>query len=134
MSPDETKKYIYGSEIQSTFNIGSPVKWVGPGRGGPETVHVYGKVLEFEPSKAFSHTSRVGETYGTEHAKFESRVTYRLEPIGECTKLTLVRNQWPDGDLSYENTAANGWWTLLSSLKTFIETGKPLELTSVTHE
>ena len=127
VSPEETKKIYYGSEIQSTFEVGSPLKYVGAGKDGKDTVHIHGKVLGFQPNKAFRHTYIVGESYIAGHSKFEPRISYELEPFGECTKLTVTHDQWTEGDPSYEATA-EGWWKLLCVLKTLIETGKPLDL------
>ena len=94
VSPEASKKIAFGSELQSTFEVGSRLRWVGPGRDGEQTVHIYGDVLSFEPNRRFSYTCRVGEAYGAEHKDFESRVTYTLESAGPCTKLSLVHDQW----------------------------------------
>ena len=127
-SPIETPKVYDDSVLQSTFEIGSPLKYCGPGIAGDQTVHIYGTVLQFEPNRRFSHTCKVGEAYGSEHAKYESRVTYELEPIGACTKLMVTHDHWSKGDPSYENTQKGGWSRLLSGLKTWVETGKTLDL------
>lgn len=129
ISPTGTKQVYYGSELRSTFEIGSPMEYVGPGVAGDETQHVSGTILEFEPNRVFSHTYKAGTAYGAEHANFESRLTYRLEPVGACTKLTLIHDRWAEGDPAYENTA-KGLWVLLSTIKTLVETGKTLNLSS----
>lgn len=125
--PTKTRKIYYGCVIQSTFEVGSPLKYVGLDENEEEVVHIHGKVLEFKPNKIFSHSYIVGDAYIAGHEKFESRVTYELEPFGACTKLTVTHDQWIEGDPTYENTA-KGYWILLCALKTFIETGNTLEL------
>lgn len=53
-----------------------------------------------------------------------SRVSFTIEPPFDVVKLTLVHDELPD-----EETAAGfreGWSPILSSLKTYLETGKPL--------
>jgi len=127
VSPTETKKIYYGSEIQSNFEVGSPLKYVEPGKDGQETIYIHEKVLEFQPNKTFMHTYIIGDSYAVRHSKFKSRISYELEPFGVCTKLTVTHDQWTKGDPSYENTA-KGWRKLLCVLKTLIETGKPLDL------
>jgi hypothetical protein len=128
VSPIETKKIYYGNEIQSTFKIGSPLRYVKLDKGGAEIDYIHGKILEFQPYKIFSHSLKVGETYGgANHVKFESRVTYALEPIGSCTKLTLTHDQWTEGDLIHASSASS-WWVILSAIKTLVETGKTLNL------
>jgi hypothetical protein len=127
ISPFETKKIFFGAEVQSSFQIGSPIKYVGPGNAGNETVHIYGKVLEFESNKKFTHTYIVGDTYSIGHQKFESSVSFELESLGTCTKLTLIHDHWTKDDPTYENTS-KGWWIILCNLKTLLETGGPLAI------
>lgn len=126
-SPEEVKNIFYGSVLQSTFEIGSPLAYVSLGKAGDEIVHIYGTLLEFEVNKVFSYSCHMGEAYFPDHAKYESRVTYQLEATGKCTKLTVIQDQWANDDPTYENNA-KGWWVLLSFLKTWIETGKPLDM------
>jgi uncharacterized protein YndB with AHSA1/START domain len=125
VSSEGTKAVYAGCVIESTFEAGSPIQYIGPGADGDRTVHVYGSILAYEPRKKLSFTHYVGDSYYAGQEKYESRITYTLEPIDSCTKLTLTHDQWKEGDPSYKNSAA-AWWMLLSSTKTFVETGKPL--------
>lgn len=127
VSPEATKQIYWGSIIESTFEAGSPMKYVGPGNDGDETVHVYGEVLKFEPNKVFSYTEHPGPSYYPNHAELETRVTFTLEPVGNCTKLTLVNDRWTEDHPSHDN-ANQGWWMILSNTKTWVETGKALDL------
>lgn len=128
VSPEATKKIYFGSEIRSTFENGSTIEYVGNGEGGREIIHIYGKVLEFRPYKIFSHTCNVGKTYTRGNPGFaESRVSYVIEPVDDCTKLTVIHDQWTAEDPSYDNTGKN-WWKVLSVTKTLVETGQPLGL------
>jgi uncharacterized protein YndB with AHSA1/START domain len=111
--------------MDSTFEIGAPYAYIGPGSDGDETVHVYGKVLAIEPNRLMSYTEHPGPSYRENHAELETRVTLTLETVGECSKLTLVNDQWPDNHPSYENTIES-WPMILSNIKTYVETGKTL--------
>lgn len=125
ISPEGTRAVLHGSVLKSTFEIGAHYEYVGPGKDGPETVHVYGEVLAFEPHRVMSYTEHPGPTYRDNHAELRTRITLTFEPVGDCTKLTLVNDQWPEGHPSYESTQAS-WPMVLSNFKTFIETGKSL--------
>ncbi|MFC4779219.1 SRPBCC domain-containing protein [Paenibacillus sp. GCM10023252] len=125
--PDGVRKTTFGCEIRSTFEIGSSIEYVGPGQDGAETVHIYGEVQAFEPEVRFSYTEHPGPSYRDNHAELQTRVTIRLEPVGACTKLTLIQDQWEDHNPSYAN-AGEGWSVILSSVKTLAETGKTLDL------
>lgn len=127
ISPEGTKAAFFGSVIDSTFEVGAPYAYIGPGDAGEETVHVYGKVLAFEPYRLMSLTEHPGPTYRENHAELETRVTYRLEAVGNCTKLTLIHDRWPEHHPSHESTKET-WPVILSGLKTYVETGRRLDL------
>lgn len=127
VSPEVTKKIYLGSIIESTFQVGDSIKYVGPGLDGDQTVHIYGNVLAFETNQTLSYTQRVGDAYNGNDHSYESRITFHLEAVGSCTKLTLVHDQWSEGDPSYDNSRIS-WWVILSNTKTLIETGKTLEM------
>ncbi len=67
-----------------------------------------------------------GPSYNPNHAELGSRVTFALEQAGACAKLTLVNDQWTANHPSREN-AKSHWWIILSSIKTYAETGKTLD-------
>ena len=126
VTPEGTRKILFGSVLQSTFEIGSDYAYVGPDNDGEETVHVYGKILAYEPEKLISCTEHAGPSYNPNHADFESRMTLSLETVGSCTKLTLVNDNWTPNHPSFETTKAS-WWMILSNIKTLAETGKTLD-------
>jgi hypothetical protein len=55
-----------------------------------------------------------------------SRVTFTLEPFKGQTKLTMVHDEFDEGSLILPMISA-GWPAVLSSLKSYLETGKGLE-------
>lgn len=125
LTPEQTRKIYFGSVIESTFEVGSPIQYVGPGINGERTNQLYGEIVEYKPNEVFSHTAKIDTIFGAEHEGFSSRISYMLEPIGNCTKLVVIHDKWIKGDPSYDNTAKN-WWMLLSSIKSLVETGQPL--------
>lgn len=126
ISPEGTKKIYYGSVIKSTFQVGDLLEYIGPGVDGDETVHVYGNVLEYEPNQVLRFTHYPGKSYLQENQALESRISYLLEPVGTCTKLTLIHDQWKEGDSSFDNSDI-AWWMILSNTKTLVETGSTLD-------
>jgi uncharacterized protein YndB with AHSA1/START domain len=58
-----------------------------------------------------------------------SRVTYTIEPAGpENVKLTVVHEEFEPGS-EVDDGLRQGWPAILSSLKSFLETGKALDVT-----
>lgn len=126
VSPEGTRQTFFGCVIDSTFEVGTPYAYVGPGADGDETVHIYGTVLAYEPNKKISFLEHPGPAYRENHAELESRITLELEKIGETTKFTLINDQFTENHPSLE-TVDSQWWMILSNLKTYIETGKGLD-------
>ncbi|MDB5085201.1 MAG: polyketide cyclase [Bacilli bacterium] len=126
VSPEGTRKTFFGSVIRSTFQVGDSLEYIGPGNDGENTLHVYGKILAYQPHQVFSYTEHPGPSYNPNHAELESRVTFTLETVGKCTKLTLVNDQWTANHPSFSN-AQGHWWMILSNIKTVAETGRTLD-------
>lgn len=124
--PEGTRKTFFGCVIRSTFQEGDSFEYVGPGNDGEETVHVYGNLLAFEPHKTLSYIEHPGPSYYPNHEELKSRVTFKLEPVGKCTKLTLINHQWTSNHPSYKNVEGH-WWMILSNIKTYAETGRTLD-------
>ena len=61
-------------------------------------------------------------------AEGHSRMTYELEKLSDLVKLTII-HEIEKPNSKYISAVSGGWPLILSSLKSFIETGKPLEET-----
>ncbi|NGZ77269.1 SRPBCC family protein [Saccharibacillus alkalitolerans] len=126
VSPEGTRAVFFGSRLKSSFEVGAPFEYVGPGSDGGETVHVYGGVLAFEPGRRLSYSEHPGPSYYDNHAELRTRVTFELEPSGSCTKLTLINDEWTENHPGFGN-ASGAWPMVISSIKTWCETGKTLD-------
>jgi uncharacterized protein YndB with AHSA1/START domain len=120
--PEFTSKYFYGSNVESTLEVGTPFLGWSPDR---EMLWTDGEILDVDKPRRLSHTWRA--LYDEETAKEEpSRVTWELEPQdGGVTKLTVVHDRLEAAPKTAENVAG-GWSFILSGLKTLLETGEPL--------
>ena len=86
-----------------------------------------GEVLEIEPGQRLVLSWR-NEFMPDMHADGYSRMTYELEQQGDAVKLTLIHEiDKPESKLI--EGVSNGWPVILSSLKSLLETGEPLEAT-----
>ncbi len=122
-----TKKYWYGRRIESDWQVGSPVRFFD--RDSSDLTDS-GVVLESDPPRRLAYTFR-NEFDPDARSLGYSRVTFTLEPHPEgLVKLTLVHDELASDDLA--EGFREGWAPILSSLKTFLETGRPLpELNSM---
>ena len=115
-----TKQYWFGRQIESDWRIGSPVRFYD---GDSNDLTDSGVVLEYDPPFRLAYTFR--NEFDSEAQKLGySRVAFSIERRDETVKLTLVHDEL----LNEELAAAfrEGWSPILSSLKTYLETGKPL--------
>jgi len=115
-----TKTYWYERRIESDWTVGSPVVFYD---GDSDVRTDGGVVLAYDPPRLLSYSfqpefSEEAESMGT------SRVTFTLEPHEGQVKLTLVHDELPSEEMA--EGFREGWAPILSSLKTFLESGKPL--------
>lgn len=127
VNPEKSVKAFMGGVIQSTYQVGDDIQFIGPGADGDETVHIYGKLLQYEPNRILSYTDHPGPSHYAEHAQMESRVTLSLELVGACTKVHLINDQWTENNPLFSKTDQY-WWMILSNIKTIAETGRSLDL------
>jgi len=122
-SAEFTRQYFFGRTIEIEPNKdGSFVLRMPDGR-----VDVKGRVAEWKPPRRLSVTWTVDWNAQMRELP-ECLVTYDLEQTGEAVRLTMTEaHQWdvPDDLLAGGRT---GWPAILSSLKSVLETGKPLSI------
>jgi uncharacterized protein YndB with AHSA1/START domain len=115
------QQYFHGSVVEIEPRVGGDFVVRFPdGR-----VNVRGKVADWSPPRRLATTWTV-EWMPELRELPECLISYDIEPAGECVKLTLTESySWdvPDALLSGGRT---GWPAILSSLKSVLETGKPL--------
>ncbi len=86
-----------------------------------------GEVLEIDPHRRIVLSWR-NEFKPEMRAEGDSRLTYELEPQGDSVKLTVIHEMDKPGS-KLIGAVSNGWPAILSSLKSLLETGEPLEAT-----
>jgi len=115
--PDLIKQYLFGTEVNTDWQVGSPITYKGKWEG--KTYEDKGKILQIEPEKLLVSTfwsSLAGlpdlpENYKTVH--------YELSPENGGTKLTIIQ----DNNASQEEAdhSAQNWNTVLDGMKKLLE-------------
>ena len=117
--PEFTERYFYRSRITVTPERYLSLAPDGDVRGD-EPVH------EFDPPRRLVHgwRSRYDEELAIED---ESRVTWEIEPRddGTCV-LTVTHDRLEGAPKTAAHVVGVGWMTIISGLKTLLETGEPL--------
>ena len=116
-----TRRYFHETAINSDWAVGSRVEYVNP----DGSLSVEGEVLEVDEPRRLAYTWHVlyNDVAATETP---SRVLWELEPVGESVRLRMTHDRFPAGSAVYPQIS-EGWAPLLSSLKSLIETGEPLD-------
>ncbi len=116
-----TRKYWWDRRLESDWQPGSPVRFYD---GDSDTVTDDGVVLASDPPRLLSYTFRPTFTDPVGTREGYSRVTFTIEPFAGVVKLTLVHDELVSEEMA--EGFREGWAPILSSLKTFLETGQPL--------
>jgi uncharacterized protein YndB with AHSA1/START domain len=121
--PAFTRQYFFGFAVD-----------VEPKQGGAFSMrypdgrtHISGTVIEWSPPRRFACTWLVEgmQEFGELP---ESLVAYDIEPAGNAVRLTMTESHsWEVPDAILAGGRA-GWPAILSSLKSLLETGKPLAI------
>jgi uncharacterized protein YndB with AHSA1/START domain len=90
-------------------------------------LHISGEVFECDPPRKLTHSFNVNwpaliEKLGA------TLVSYEIEPAGKATKLTMTESHDRAIDDDILSGGRQGWPAILSSLKSLLETGEPLEV------
>jgi uncharacterized protein YndB with AHSA1/START domain len=87
------------------------------------TVDLLGEVLEAEPPRRLVITW--GEPRHRGRRDRQSRVTFEIEPVADMVRLTVTHDDLEAASDMYRKIT-QGWPRVLSSLKSLLETGRPL--------
>jgi uncharacterized protein YndB with AHSA1/START domain len=119
--PEFTKQYWAGTTQKSDWKVGS--LW---GAYTPDgRLWDSGEILEADHPRKLVLTWR-NEHYPEIKAEGFTKLTYELEPAEGAIKLTLTHEIGVEGSKLIE-AVSRGWPMVLASLKSFLETGAPIE-------
>ena len=117
IEPEMIKQYLFGTEVECDWKVGSPIRWRGVWEG--KRYEDKGTVLENIPEKklktnywsSMSGSADIPENYVT--------VTYELEEKGSSTVLTIIQ----DGIKTEEakKHMEENWMCVLGGIKKLLE-------------
>lgn len=117
-----TKLYWGRSRNVSDWQVGSA--WSHQSYDDPADVNAQGEVLEADrPRRLVLSWRRPGAAKG----EGESRVTFLVEAAFGAVRLTVTHE---DLTPEMEKGVTSGWPAILSSLKTLLESGQPMPMTT----
>jgi uncharacterized protein YndB with AHSA1/START domain len=120
-SAELSRKYFSGHAIEVDLRVGGAYIV----RRSDGVLHISGEVVECDPPRRLTVTFNVNWPELVEKLG-PTLVTYEIEQAGEAVRLTMLQSQ--DRELGDDilSGGRSGWPAILSSLKSVLETGKPL--------
>ena len=115
----ELTRQYWKHENISDWKKGS--KWKHVADDGKQTLKLEGEVLECVPNQRLVLTW--AELADAADRSRHSRVAIDIEKVGDMVRLTITHDELRPEML---RKIASGWPRVLSSLKSFLETGRPL--------
>jgi uncharacterized protein YndB with AHSA1/START domain len=117
VDPAQIKLYMFGSEVQTDWQPGSPIVWKGEYQG--RHYEDRGQILEVQPMRRlklthFSPLSGLPDVPANYHT-----LTYDLEPRGDKTHVSLSQDNNANAEEVKHSTA--NWETMLAGLKAHVE-------------
>jgi len=121
--PAFSTRYFFGFAVEVEPKTGGVFKLLAP----DGSMHVSGEVVEWSPPRRLCVTWRVaGMTDFSELP--ECLVSYDVVPAGDSVQLTMMESHSWDVPEAILRGGQSGWPKILSSLKSVLETGKPLSI------
>ena len=117
VNPEKTRHYYYGGRVQPDLRVGGRFYYLNP----EGEMNLDGEIVEIDPPR------RLVTTFKALWAPAEAQVTrvvYEIEQMGETCKLTLTHYDAAKAMAQAEE----GWPLILAGLKTYLETGRPLNV------
>ncbi len=120
-SAELSRKYFFGNSVEVELKVGGAYIVRTP----DGALHISGEVVECEPPRKLTVTFNVNWPELIEKLG-PTLVTYEVGPVGDAVRLTM--SEAHDRPLSDDilSGGRQGWPAILSSLKSLLETGKPL--------
>ncbi|MGQ0686861.1 SRPBCC family protein [Bradyrhizobium sp.] len=120
-SAEFSRQYFFGNSVEVDLRVGGAYIVRTP----DGALHISGEVIECERPRKLTVTFNVNWPELVEKLG-PTLVTWEIEQAGETVRLTLIQSQ--DRELSDDilSGGRSGWPAILSSLKSVLETGKPL--------
>jgi uncharacterized protein YndB with AHSA1/START domain len=120
-SAEFSRKYFFGNAVEVDLRVGGAYIQRTP----DGALHISGEVVECDPPRKLTFTFNVNWPALIEKLG-PTLVSYDIKPAGDTTKLTMTESHDRPLDDDILSGGRQGWPAILSSLKSLLETGKPL--------
>lgn len=117
--PEITSVYWGGTRIESDWKAGSKILYVR--NGEPTDEHT---IIEVDAPNLLVHTFK--PLFGLFKHEEPSRVAIRVQQLDQVVRVEVVHDGFQEDSRAYP-ACCEGWPRIMSSLKSLLETGSPLQ-------
>ena len=115
--PDQIKEYMFGSQVETDWQVGSPISWNGEYEG--RTYQDKGEVLAYDEPRELSVTHFSPLTGQEDKPENYHTLVYTLDEHNGGTRVSLTQDNCAD-EQEAEQFSAN-WQQMLDGLKAHVE-------------
>jgi uncharacterized protein YndB with AHSA1/START domain len=115
--PDQIKEYIFGSVVQTSWEVGSPITWNGEYEG--RAYQDKGEVLSYDEPRELSVTHYSPLAGQDDKPENYHTLVYALDEQDGATRVSLTQDNCAD-EQEAERFSAN-WQQMLDGLKAHVE-------------
>jgi uncharacterized protein YndB with AHSA1/START domain len=118
-----SRQYFFGNAVEVDLKVGGAFI----ARAPDGSLHIGGEVFECDPPRKLTVTFNVNWP-GLIEKLGPTLVSYEIEPAGNAVRLTMTELHDRTINDDILSGGRQGWPAMLSSLKSLLETGKPLNV------
>lgn len=115
--PELIKQYLFGTDTETDWKIGSPIRWHGVWEG--KKYEDKGTVVNCMPHKLLEYTYWSSMSGLADEQKNYMKITCKLSKEKDGTKLTIIQDNSPSKE-SKEHSEAN-WKMVSQAIKKILE-------------
>lgn len=119
MNPAQVKKYFFGTDVSSTWEIGSPLTFSGEWEG--KTYEDKGTILKKEPNKLLQYSYWSSMSGKPDLPENYANITYELSENNGVTTLAVTQDNIINKE--GQSHSQQNWGIVLGNLKKLLETG-----------
>jgi uncharacterized protein YndB with AHSA1/START domain len=122
-SAEFSRQYFFGNTVEIEQKLGGSYIVRQP----DGALHISGEVVECDPPRKLAFTFNVNWP-GLIEKLGPTLVSYEIEPAGDAVRLTMTESHERPLSDDILSGGRQGWPAILSSLKSLLETGQPLQV------
>jgi uncharacterized protein YndB with AHSA1/START domain len=117
IDPEIVKQYMYGSEVYSDWQVGSPITYSGTWDGQPYVDK--GTILEIIPERVLSYTYWSPLSATEDFEDNYAHITYHISDYDDETTLTVTQDNLQTEEAVV--AAEENWMKVLGNIKKILE-------------